>query len=106
MKNANRPAMPQPMVDHEGEVYTTFDSSYGKQSGLTKREMFAMHAPDMPDWFCDKWFSDNEDQYVPEYCEKGNVVAGLKRTRLVSFEGTMKMMKDWRYAYADMMLSE
>ena len=44
MKNKDMPAMPQPMIDHEGEVYTTFDSSYGKQSGLTKREMFAMHA--------------------------------------------------------------
>ena len=100
--NKDMPAMPTQYMDSisgSGELYCD-------QQGLTKREMFAMHAPEMPEWFCDKWFSDNEDQYIPEYCERGNVVAGLKRTRLVSFEGTMKMMKDWRYAYADMMLSE
>lgn len=43
MKNKDMPAMPQPMVECDGQVYTTFDN-YGKgpQSGLTKREMFAL----------------------------------------------------------------
>lgn len=101
--NKDMPAMPQNVAINDLGDMETSDRVGG--IGLTKREMFAMHAPGMPEWFCDKWFSDNEDEYIPEYCERGNVVAGLKRTRLVSFEGTMKMMKDWRYAYADMMLS-
>ena len=42
--NKDMPAMPQPMVNHEGDVYTTFDNYSGKQSGLTKREMFAKDA--------------------------------------------------------------
>ena len=60
MKNADMPAMP---------VLEPNDIS----EGLTKREMFAMHAAQVPEWFCDKWFSDNENQYVPEYCERGSV---------------------------------
>ena len=37
MKNANKPAMPVNLDGHEWQVPTDFD-------GLTKREMFAMHA--------------------------------------------------------------
>ena len=45
MKNADMPAMPQPMVmDEDGNTYTTFDNYHGEQAGLTKREMFAMNA--------------------------------------------------------------
>ena len=45
IKNADMPAMPQPMVmDEDGNTYTTFDNYHGEQGGLTKREMFAMNA--------------------------------------------------------------
>jgi len=45
MKNADMPAMPQPMAsDQDGCMYTTFDNYHGDQSGLTKREMFVMNA--------------------------------------------------------------
>jgi len=37
MKNANKPAMPANLDGHEWQGPTDFD-------GLTKREMFAMHA--------------------------------------------------------------
>jgi len=45
IKNSDMPASPQPMVsDVNGEVYSTFDNYGSDQSGLTKREAFAMAA--------------------------------------------------------------
>lgn len=45
MKNADMPAMPQPIAMNESECLSV-DEHQGDRSlsGLTKREMFAMHA--------------------------------------------------------------
>ena len=61
-----------------------FDESIQKGwSGLTKREMFAMNAPKMPNWFVTK--------------ELG--------TRIYQSE-LGKLEFKWRWYYADMMLQE
>ena len=45
MKNADLPAMPQALTMNNEEGYTTSDFyGHSRFNGLTKREMFAMHA--------------------------------------------------------------
>ena len=73
MKNKDLPAMP-----FEGGQNNGIQPS----SGLTKREYFASHAPDMPEL----WFSEQEHD-------------GSNYT-----EFRVRMMCKWRWHYADMML--
>jgi len=89
MKNSDTPAMP-------------FEPSLGDQyfTGLTKREMFAMNAPERPSWFVDHWLKDNYGKYK---CEDGHSINPWKS---ISSEGMFNLAKDWRYAYADMMLED
>lgn len=81
MNNSDMPAMPcQVSVtpDRTGQVPYQFGNNDFVAPGLTKREYFAAHAPEMPAWFNNKY---------PE-------IDGIDR--LVA----------WRYAYADAMLKE
>jgi hypothetical protein len=72
MSNADMPAMPFQELDSMG-------NPFGYMSwGLTKREYFAAHAPDMPEGF---------NSRHPELNQMARMVA-------------------WRYAYADAMLAE
>ena len=50
MNNADLPAMPQESLIEvkNGMGYGTKKVSY---AGLTKREMFALHAPKCPEWY-------------------------------------------------------
>ena len=60
MKNKDMPASPTPYMDlnHQG------GELHCDQQGLTKREMFAMNAPDIPVWFIDDWINNNEDREI------------------------------------------
>lgn len=57
MKNADMPAMP--IVDSCARP-----AMYGNEGveaiGLTKREMMAMHAPEMPGWLSLEWSRSND----------------------------------------------
>lgn len=89
--NKDMPAMP--CTKATGEVF----------EGLTKREMFAMNAPnDIPKWFKRSFIKSN-------YSNKDFVTsftALAPESAKLSFDGEMALLKAWRYAYADMMLSE
>ena len=101
MINKNMPAMP------------LVDSGFGQYKpevfpGLTKREMFAMHAPEVPEWFKKNWEesnSENSDFFVlvSAYCEFSNNDYEYPE---ISVNGQMALIKAWRYAYADLMLGE
>ena len=97
MKNADRTAM--------SNKSQSPDNVFG---GLTKREVFAMHAPEVPEWFKKNWEesnSENSDFFVlvSAYCEFSN--NDYEYTE-ISVKGQMALVKAWRYAYADVMLSE
>ncbi len=101
MENKNEPAMP---IELNG---------YGQYAphvhmGLTKREMFAMNAPECPDWFKAKFEKENPDAFVEEkgymdtYGEEEIFHLSVKLTD----DAQMKLIKEWCYAYADLMLEE
>lgn len=83
MKNSDEPAMPFEIVD---EV-----QSSRWWSGMTKREMIAMHAPEAPKWFWRKWAADNGVEY-------GCIGDGLNNSQAIYFA--------WRTHYADALLAE
>lgn len=63
MSNANGDMPAMPLSGDAYEDYAAYDgtknTSYNPQcQGLTKRETFAMNAPDMPSWFKDKYLKD------------------------------------------------
>lgn len=78
MNNKDLPAMP-----FEGGANNGIQPS----SGMTKREYFAAHAPDMPD----EWLMLREQQEGPN-----NVFERL--------ECRVSALVAWRWHYADMML--
>lgn len=89
MKNADKPAYPLVYADMStgtGEVYCD-------EHGLTKREMFAMNAPEISENFFRDW---NETyQYDPKlFTYEGDILP----------KGELMRLRDWSYAYADMML--
>lgn len=100
IKNGNMPAMP--LVDggfgrYEPEVY----------SGLTKREMFAMNAPKCPEWFIREFsmiHSENKDYYNLFHDEFAPICPTTHQEILP--KGEMALIKEWRYAYADLMLAD
>ncbi len=106
MKNSDSPAMPVSF----NEEYQCSDGlpagfSVIKQrtvnhTGLTKREMFAMHAPCVSPSFAVEFASKNKD-------DKSLVeVFSHNKAYKLTLLGDMKLLKAWRYAYADMMLGE
>ena len=101
MKNSDMPAMPQPMVNHDGCVYSTFDNyEGGKQAGLTKREMFAKDAPCIDPLFAMDFAKLNQSDKSLVVVYKTNNAYQL------TTKGSMKLLKAWCYAYADLMLEE
>lgn len=88
MKNKDLPAMPIPLND--GQSF----SHHGEADGLTKREYFAAHAPDMPEgWIARVPFTKEEQQKMSE------------RTHArLSSERYARAIVAWRWHYADMML--
>lgn len=102
VNNANMPAMPQSFSMNEGDcgVPATHLDDHEQFQGLTKLEMFAKDAPEMPDWF--------ERKYLDE--------VGYKETTDISgstpiFEANMDypheaMYFAWRVYYANTLLAE
>lgn len=94
MKNADMPAMP--VIDSDGGPRTgrSFEKDYIEQLqpmlGLTKREMMAMHAPEMPDWFIGVWRSRN------------NIQPGWS----VSSSSMTRIYFEWKVYFAEQLLME
>lgn len=82
MKNKDLPAMPTPYAEITNCMGGK-DELYCDNTGLTKREYYAAHAPDMPEF----WFNEQEHD-------------GSSYT-----EFRVRMMCKWRWHYADMMLA-
>lgn len=105
MKNSDMPAMPL-----TGDAYHDFSgydgtskTSYNPEcQGLTKREMFAMNAPLVPDWFIDDWIYNNGNYRLGG----SHDLVGSNRCASLDTTEMMKITKEWRYAYADLMLEE
>ncbi|HBC3396490.1 TPA: hypothetical protein ACX3EH_003842 [Vibrio parahaemolyticus] len=89
MKNENSPAMPT--VDWEFKE--GYPVAITGDSGLTKLEYFALHAPACPDWFANEWRETHE--------EKDALLANYA----LSFKHEMELFKAWRYAFAHFMLT-
>lgn len=109
MKNADMPAMPVRDTDNEPlriGLYPAY-SNGEFATGLTKREMMAMHAPEMPDWFSREWSRSNEgnEQYFAESLSEYDPTC---QTLLVEMTpaGHRAMYFAWRSHYADALLTE
>ena len=101
MKNADLPAMPlsgdayQDFADYDG----TISKSYNPEcQGLTKREMFAMHAPQCPEWFIDEFRARGDVELIYNTATGSHDKLSLKQRKQIWIE--------WRYAYADIMLED
>jgi hypothetical protein len=101
MKNSDMPAMP--LSGDAYQDFSTYDgtskTSYNPEcQGLTKREMFAMHAPQCPSWFAREFKRNNKGLVFKntdtEYKEK------------LSDIGCEKLFFAWRSYYAEQMLQE
>jgi len=75
---------------------------HGYNGGLTKREMFAMNAPAIPDWFIDEWIYNDGNYRLGGSHE----LVGNNRGANLDTTEMMKITKEWRYAYADLMLED
>ena len=101
MKNADMPAMPL-----AGDAYHDFSNydgtsktSYNPEcQGLTKREMFAMNAPQCPEWFIDEFRARDDVELIYNPATGGHDKLSLKQRKRIWIE--------WRYAYADLMLED
>ncbi len=105
MKNADTPAMPcEAEISNNNEAWAfQFDNGAKfKFPGITKREMFAMNAPDIPDWFVDEWIYNDGNYRLGGSHE----LVGNNRGANLDTTEMMKITKEWRYAYADLMLEE
>ena len=104
MKNADMPAMP--LVNSNGSPVHYSGAGMendGVMAGITKREMMAMHAPEMPDWFDSQWseeYEGNEMYFREEEDEFGSSYLQITK------RGVMAMYFAWRTTYADELLSE
>ncbi|HDN9784862.1 TPA: hypothetical protein P2N00_000500 [Aeromonas salmonicida] len=104
MKNADMPAMP--LVNSNGSPVHHSNAgmeNHGVMAGLTKREMMAMHAPEMPDWFDSVWrmrFANNDRYFKSGIDEFGEPV------REITKGGLSAMYFAWRTYYADGLLAE
>lgn len=96
IKNADTPAMPIILgYDTNKHNRTVVNDCY---NSLTKREMFAMNAPDMPIWFVDEFRLRDGTNLLY------NPVSG--HNDKLSLGDRKALWIEWRYAYADLMLSE
>lgn len=105
MKNAYMPAMP--IFSNEAKPCIVKDRDTGKElatAGLTKREVFAMHAPECPEWYLSKFVSDNCQVEANGLYEVNYKF--FTDCMTLNFSGQMQLLKQWRYAYADLMLGE
>ena len=83
--NTGGPAFPCDELDQGGpQVYQQFH-------GMTLRDYFAAHAPEMP-----KWFRHEADEPIPE---GENRQAWIRRNQAAKFF-------EWRGFYADAMIAE
>ena len=105
MKNADMSAMPHSYTFEVTETNDFTRKPYNKtvtvtESGLTKREMFAMHAPHVEPGFSQEYAAANKSNH--------DLVVIFKSENMYQLTtlGHMMLIKEWRYAYADMMLSE
>lgn len=107
MKNADMPAAPVLNGDNEPADFGHQFYRNGKLAiGLTKREVMAMHAPEIPDWFCDLWFSEYKDNdfYFCSGLTPSEV--GVEKSRSITRHGKRAMYFAWRTHYADAMFAE
>ncbi|MGN4997433.1 hypothetical protein ACTG25_03545 [Aeromonas sp. 80P] len=105
MKNADMPAMPVRDTDNEPlriGLYPVY-SNGEFATGLTKREMMAMHAPEMPDWFSREWSMEfaNDDRYFKSDTDEHGCAV-----REMTPAGHRAMYFAWRSHYADALLAE
>ncbi len=108
MKNADMPAMPlsgdayQDFSNYDGTSKTSYNPGC---QGLTKREMFAMNAPECPACFEREWSQNNYDNkdyfntHIDEFAEHCPTAYSD-----ILPKGEMALIKAWRYAYAELML--
>lgn len=99
MSNGNMPAMP--IVDSCGRT-SVYGENANEACGLTKREMMAMNAPEMPDWFSCKWRDDNKSNgmfFIQLHDGRSGLVA-------ITATGSAAMYFAWRTHYADSLLAE
>lgn len=133
MKNANKPALPFAQIlafDKNG-----VPDEMANHLGLSKREYFAAHAPEMPEWFTrgielepykgaqpPRWQDQPQPfQHEARLWQKGewnaNISEELEDFRKSTqeyhlelaahdIEQNMKRLCAWRYYYADIMLAE
>lgn len=104
MKNADMPAMPVVNGDNEpAEFDRPFYRNSNLATGLTKREMMAMHAPEMPDWFSREWSMEfaNDDRYFKSDTDEHGCAV-----REMTPAGHRAMYFAWRSHYADALLAE
>lgn len=111
MKNADSPANPCEISPSRGAIAQAIggdlDAPVAKTHlGLTKREMMAMNAPEMPDWFHDWWREEyiNNDFYFGD--SAAPIQAGIERSRTITKHGLKALYFAWRAHYADELLSE
>ncbi len=97
MENADTPAMP--VNAHDYAVNGGYESD---SFGLTKRETFAMNAPDMPSWFVSIW--TNENSHVSRFFSE-SINNGVPCIDL-NADGEAAMFIEWRTYYADALLKE
>lgn len=112
MKNADMPAMPcsmpnDPMAVAQARACGIAIPDSVSHQGLTKREMMAMHAPEIPGWFEDFWKNKNEtnDSY---FCTMA-IPLLLTKTRYVreiTKDGSKALYFAWRTHFADALLEE
>lgn len=103
MKNADMPAMP--LFNNNGSPVHHSSAgmdNHGVMAGLTKREMMAIHAPDLPDWFRSKWSNENKSNAV-FFTQLHEGFSGLPA---ITYAGSAAMYFSWRAQYADALLAE
>ncbi|MGL5529068.1 MAG: hypothetical protein ACRDCI_11985 [Plesiomonas shigelloides] len=104
MKNGDMPAHPT------GEVYFVGENGRresAQSNGMTKREMMAMHAPSVPDWFVSMWGDEHIDSELYfDSCWVGSEYGGSITDKVMSNNGKCAMFFAWRVYYADQLLVE
>ncbi len=99
MKNADMPAMPltgDTYLDLKGGALA--EGKYEDGMGLTKREMFAKDAPEIPREFYWEFFHKYNSCDVSGFISQDEPCLTAK--------GILAANKEWRYAYADLMLGD
>jgi hypothetical protein len=107
MNNADMPAMPL-----TGDAYTDINGTANCQGsiqdgmGLTKREHFAVLAPDaMPQWFFSVW-SEADDNKNKDYIWHRKGILDIPDQRGLTEKGEVAIYFAWRTFYANGLLTE